>query len=120
MAEFETEDHSGGSGGGGYVMADVNTEQAYEQVLFIFEGYTDTADAGRYSHLLSSPKKTNENYAEDDEDAVTRVRYRSNGTCRPYKVRIIAESDEEEKAFSLTVAVDMLGAAKVLEDEERR
>ena len=113
---------SGGSGGGAYVMADVNTAKHYEQVCFEFLGYTDTADAKRYSHLLSPSKSagvsSDEDYgATEDEDNVrtVSVRYKSNGTCRPYKVKVSGGGDN---AFSLTVAVDMLGAAKVEEDEK--
>jgi len=124
MAEFEVgHGDSGGAGsggGGGYVsMSDVNTEQAYKQVQFIFLGYTDTADAGRSSHLLSpTPSK---NAADDEGDAdgenarTMCVRYKSNGTVRPYRVKVAAEGDN---AFSLTVAVDMLGSARVEEDEK--
>ncbi|MCL2103805.1 MAG: prepilin-type N-terminal cleavage/methylation domain-containing protein [Kiritimatiellaeota bacterium] len=120
MAAFDAEPQDSGSGGGSYTMADVNTEQTYEQVQFVFEGYTDTADAGRFSHLLSPEKTTDplSDGTDEDEDSVrtVRVRYKSNGTCRPYKVKITTEGDD---AFSLTVAVDMLGVAKVLEDEEK-
>ena len=120
-AELET-DHGGGSGGGGsYTMADVNVDKDYEQIRFVFLGYTDTADAGRYSHLLSPSKNAGAGDEEEDEDGesvrVVRVRYKSNGTVRPYKIKVTSEGDN---AFSLTVRVDMLGAAKVEEDEEDR
>ena len=119
MAEFETA-HDDGSGGGGksYEMAEVNTEKTYEQIRFTFEGYTDTADAGRFSHLLSPPKSSapaDDDNANEDGARTVRVRYKSNGTCRPYRVKVSAEGDN---AFSLTVAIDMLGAAKVEEDEK--
>jgi len=124
MAEFEAATQGDTSGGGSsYAMAEVNTEQSYEQVRFKFLGYSDTADAGRYSHLLSSQKDTAStsdtgNGDEDQAGTVTRVRYRSNGTCRPYRVKVFADSaDGEDASFSLTVVVDMLGVAKVEEDE---
>jgi len=124
MAEFETTqgDTSSGGGGGSYVMADVNVDKDFEQVKFVFLGYTDTADAGRYSHLLTPSK--NAGAADDMQDSgdeervpAVSVRYKSNGTVRPYKVRVMGEGDD---AFSLTVVVDMLGSARVEEDEERR
>ena len=111
QAEFEAghDDTSGGKGHS-YSMADVNTEKSYEQVTFEFLGYTDTADAGRASYLLTPAKITG---VSSNEEAAASVRYKSNGTCRPYRVKVSAEGDN---AFSLTVAVDMLGAAKVEED----
>ena len=113
MAEL-TAEHGDDTGGGGYAMADVNTEQTYEQVRFIFLGYSDTADAGRYSSLPSS-STFSDDVNSTEESATVRVRYKSNGTCRPYSVKVTVEGED---AFSLTVNVDMLGAAKVVEDEE--
>ena len=119
IAEFATEQGDDSGGGRGYRMADVNTEQNYEQVRFTFLGYTDTADAGRYSHLLSPSGSTGSPGDEEDEDGesvrAAHVRYKSNGTVRPYKIKVSAEGDN---AFSLTVAVDMLGAARIEEDEK--
>ena len=119
MAEFESGHDDSSGGGSGYEMANVNTEQNYEQVRFKFLGYSDTADAGRFSHLLSPAKSSspvNDVGDTDEISATVRVRYKSNGTCRPYSVKVTVEGDD---AFSLTVMVDMLGAAKVVEDEER-
>jgi len=120
MAEIEAaHDDSSGGKGKAYSMADVNVDKEYEQVRFTFLGYTDTADAGRYSHLLSPAKDTVFGEAGEDGDSVRteRVRYKSNGTVRPYRVKVSGDGDN---AFSLTVRVDMLGSVKVEEDEERR
>ena len=122
LAEFATEhDNTSGGGSGAYTMADVNVDKSYAQVRFVFLGYTDTADAGRYSHLLTPSASTSavDDKEEGDEDSVrvVRVRYKSNGTVRPYRVQVKGEGDN---AFSLTVAVDMLGSAKVEEHEENR
>ncbi|MCL1919699.1 MAG: prepilin-type N-terminal cleavage/methylation domain-containing protein [Kiritimatiellaeota bacterium] len=121
MEEMEAEPSGtpDGGGGGSYAMAEVDTHKDYERVCFTFLGYTDTADAGRYSHLLSPPKNASAADDKEDEDEenarAARVRYKSNGTCRPYRVKVSAEGDN---AFSLTVAVDMLGSARVEEDAE--
>ena len=36
----------GGSGGASYVMADLAIDKKFEQVVFSFEGYTDSFDSG--------------------------------------------------------------------------
>lgn len=108
-----------GGGGASYVMADLEIEKKYEQVVFTFDGYTDSLSDG----LLEAGEK--ENTQEDDvasdaaeagEDAVQsfRVRYKSNGTCRPYRVNVAAGNDSP---YSVTVVIDMLGVAKVEEEE---
>jgi len=97
-------------GGAGYVMADLNIEKKYEQVVFRFEGYTDSLDDGR------TAKESDKEDAEGtDEVETVRIRYQSNGTCRPYKVRVAAAGDE---AWAMTVVIDVLGAAKVEEEDE--
>lgn len=100
-----------GGGGAGYVMADLNIEKKYEQVVFRFEGYTDSLDDGR---AAKEPDKEEDAEGTDEVETV-RIRYQSNGTCRPYKVRVAAAGDE---AWAMTVVIDVLGAAKVEEEEE--
>jgi len=99
------------SGGASYTMADVDAEKRYERVAFVFEGYTDTLDAANgLSRSLS---------ADDEDEAAdmqtVHVRYKSNGTCRPYRLRVSAG---EDSGLELTLVVDVLGAATVEEDEE--
>lgn len=106
------------SGGASYVMADLNIEKTYEQVVFRFEGYTDTMDDGRGRRGLSGRRAEadEEEEGKEGEDVrVFRVRYKSNGTCRPYTVRVEAEGNESS---AVRVVVDVLGAAKVEEEEE--
>jgi len=120
LAEFDTAHDASGGGGGPPSMADVNVDKVYEQIRFIFLGYTDTADAGRYSHLPASggASAIDDEEDEDGENVrVVRVRYQSNGRVRPYRVKVTGEGDD---AFALIVAVDMLGSVKVEEDEEDR
>ena len=97
-------------GGAGYVMADLNIEKKYEQVVFRFEGYTDSLDDGR-----TAKESDKEDTEGTDEVETVRIRYQSNGTCRPYKVRVAAAGDE---AWSMTVVIDVLGAARVEEEDE--
>ncbi|HNX33662.1 MAG TPA: type II secretion system protein [Kiritimatiellia bacterium] len=116
----ETPEAEGGSGGGGagYVMADLDIDKKYEQTSFVFDGYTDTLDGkhGRFSARPDDDEEASQGEGEGEEEVKTfRVRYKSNGTCRPYRVRVSASGDE---SFVLTVVVDVLGAAKIEEEEE--
>lgn len=121
-AEAETgnggTEQAGGSGGGaGYEMADLGLEKEYEQVAFVFEGYTDTVSegrGGRQSAFAGVLAEEEDAELGAEEVQTFRVRYKSNGTCRPYKVRVSAAGDE---SCAMTVAVDMLGAGMVEEDE---
>jgi prepilin-type N-terminal cleavage/methylation domain-containing protein len=111
-------EQAGGSGGGAaYEMADLGLEKGYEQVAFVFEGYTDTVSEGRGGRrpAFAGGLAEEEDAELGAEEVQTfRVRYKSNGTCRPYKVRVSAAGDE---SCAMTVAVDMLGAGMVEEDE---
>jgi len=104
----------GGSGGEGYVMADLELEREYEQVSFRFEGYTDTMDGMPELDATS----TDDSFSEDEEGQEIKsftIRYKSNGTCRPHRIRIVAGGDEMEYRI---VSVNMLGRATVeVEDE---
>jgi hypothetical protein len=54
--------------------------------------------------------------SSDDREAQTfRVRYKSNGTCRPYRLRVTAEGDEN---CAMTVVIDLLGSAKIETEDE--
>jgi prepilin-type N-terminal cleavage/methylation domain-containing protein len=106
---------AGAGGGAGYVMADLNLDKKYEQVEFVFEGYTDTIDEGRGGRHGASAQVQEDGREPGAEDVQTfRVRYKSNGTCRPYRLRVAAAGDE---SCAMTVKVDMLGAGMVEEDE---
>ena len=104
----------GGSGGEGYVMADLEIEKEYEQVTFRFEGYTDTIDGVAEPDESYSVSSFSEEGDEEDVKSFT-IHYKSNGTCRPHRIRIIAGEDEYEYRI---VDVNMLGAAKVVEEDE--
>ncbi|MDA3924517.1 MAG: prepilin-type N-terminal cleavage/methylation domain-containing protein [Kiritimatiellae bacterium] len=114
VKEGESESFSGG--GSTYVMAELNIEKEYKQITYRFEGYTDTIEGGNEAGNISSFGSFH-NEDDDDPEAPTsfRVHYKSNGTCRPYRVRVIAGGDES--TFKL-ISVNMLGAAKVEEEDE--
>lgn len=101
-------------GGAGYVMADLNIEKKFDQVVLRFEGYTDSLVDERTAAKDSADADKDEQDG-DEERSTVRIRYQSNGTCRPYKVQVFAEGDE---SWGMTVAVDVLGSAKVQEEEE--
>jgi len=84
--------------GEGDVTEAIRVEQTFAGVHVKFLEYTDEA-------LVSAAA------VEADEPESFRVRYRSNGTCRPYRVRI-----SDDTGTVLVLDVDMLGMA-VIEDE---
>lgn len=113
-AEAKSAEEAGQGGGASYVMADLAVEKKYEQVSFVFEGYTDTLDDDRKSRYSRAARGAEED--EEGEDVQTvRVRYKSNGTCRPYRVKVMAVGTE---SFAMTVVIDLLGAAKIEEEDE--
>jgi prepilin-type N-terminal cleavage/methylation domain-containing protein len=98
-------------GGSSYAMAELALAKTYDRVAFLFEGYTDTMDDGRRSP--SSPM-TEEEESEGDVQTF-RIRYKSNGTCRPYRVKVTADGDA---AYAVTVTIDVLGSAKIEDEDE--
>jgi prepilin-type N-terminal cleavage/methylation domain-containing protein len=84
----------------GDVTEAVRAEQTFEGVHVQFLGYTDEDLA------LSAG-------AESESPETFRIRYRSNGTCRPYRVRIADDS-----GTALVLEMDVLGGA-LIEGEER-
>lgn len=85
------------------------TEELYKGIVFVVE-YTDDADKQRGKSLLK-------NDSPPVEDVTDRVLYRSNGTCRPYRVTITTDQEEETDRSKLVVEVDMLGQGHVLGNE---
>ena len=79
------------------VAREIAIEQAYEGVHVRFLGYTDEVETTAAG--LSAEEVDAENF---------RVVFRSNGTCRPFRVRI---TDDEKMTIDLDV--DMLGMASV-------
>jgi len=81
------------------------TEETYKGIVFAVE-YTDDADKQREKSLLKKDSPVVENVTD-------RVLYRSNGTCRPYRVTISTDEEEESDRRKLVVEVDMLGQGQV-------
>lgn len=113
--EVSAKEGMGGAAGEGYVMADLEIEKEYEQISFRFEGYTDTIDGVAQPDEIYSAGSFSGSEDEDKEARSFAIRYQSNGSCRPHRVRIFAGGDELD--FRV-VDVNMLGAAKVLEEDE--
>ena len=95
------------------VAADVATAQTFadeinvkfenKDISFEFIGYTDNVDN---DDDASKPTETDENGHQPPFTLV----FRSNGTCRPFKVRALTEEGDY-----LDVTVDMIGKAKIEE-----
>lgn len=77
---------------------EIRTEFACEGIRFRFLGYHDSMDD-------AAPAEPG------DEAAECRIRFRSNGTCRPFGLRVLV--DEEEW---MELAFDVTGAGKVRDD----
>ena len=76
----------------------IRAEQTFDGVHVQFLEYTDQEPSSAAAADLGEPE-------------TFRVRYRSNGTCRPYRVRI-----SDDNGTALVLDVDMLGAT-VIEGE---
>ena len=112
VAESET---SASSKGGSYEMADLEIERSYDQITYRFEGYADTIDDGKGLDNRSPVGSFASDESDESEVTSFKIHYKSNGTCRPHRIRVIAGGDEGN--FNL-ISVNMLGRAKVLEEDE--
>ena len=72
-----------------------------KDITFEFLGFTDNVD-----NDTPKPTETDENGRQPPFTLV----FRSNGTCRPFKVRALTEEGDY-----LDVTVDMIGKAKIEE-----
>ncbi len=82
---------------------EIRAEFTCEGIGFRFLGYDDTlGDDAAGASGAGTP---------GDEASECRIRFRSNGICRPFGLRVLG--DEEEW---MDLAFDMTGAGKVLED----
>lgn len=80
------------------VAGEIATEKVFDDVHVQFLGYTDQAPDAPLG-------------ADNTEDF--NIHYRSNGTCRPYRLRF-----SDQAGTTIDMAVDMLGGA-VIEGDER-
>lgn len=76
---------------------EINSKFVSDNVGFSFLGYTDSIDK------ISSG---------DDETNSFAVVFRSNGTCRPFRLRVTSKDNDDD---FMTVSVDMLGVGKIEE-----
>lgn len=117
-AELEASESVGGVG---YSMADIATEQKNEQVKITFVGYEDVIDDGWHSRMRVA-FATEENSVTNELEEVSsqsQVLYRSNGTCRPYRVQISGDGEGTD-GYTLNIIIDRLGVAKIEEDEKEK
>jgi len=107
------------TGGAAYSMADVETQQKYEQVKITFGGYEDVIDDGWHSRIRIAFKAEDNAVTNEMEEvsSQTQILYRSNGTCRPYRVQISGDGEGSD-VYTLNIIIDRLGVAKIEEDEK--
>ncbi|MEI7947280.1 MAG: hypothetical protein WCJ02_11305, partial [bacterium] len=55
----------------------------------------------------------------EEVSSQTQVLYRSNGTCRPYRVQISGDGEGVD-VYTLNIIIDRLGVAKIEEDEKEK
>lgn len=84
---------------------ELRVEYRCEDVKFAFRGYADSA--GGLEEEAAAPASAP---AGERREAI--ILYRSNGTCRPFRLRVLR--DEEEW---LDIDFDVTGAGKVVRDE---
>jgi type II secretion system protein H len=116
-AELEAEEDQGGIG---YSMADIATTQKYDQIKITFVEYLDVIDDGWHARIrvaFAKEESSDSDEEEEEEVSQTQILYRSNGTCRPYRVQVSGDGDEGE-TYTLNITVDRLGVATIDEDEE--
>jgi type II secretion system protein H len=117
----EQDPQSSGEMGGGasYTLADLDFEKSYEGIAFQFLGFTDSFETTASDAELMQPIDPGTNAVDAASDTAYQavVRYNSNGTCRPYKIKITTDAGNDA-AFSMTVNVSPLGSARVEEDQE--
>lgn len=111
-------EESESTGGVAYSMADIETQQKYEQVKITFDGYEDVIDDGWHSRMRIAFKTEDSTVTNEWEEvsSQTQILYRSNGTCRPYRVQISGDGEGSD-VYTLNIIIDRLGVAKIEEDE---
>jgi hypothetical protein len=77
----------------------IHVEHRFDRVVVRFLGYTDSEVGLADVPNVATP-------AEGDEPV--RIRFRSNGTCRPHRYRL-----EDASGAALEIQIDILGAAKI-------
>lgn len=104
--------------GKAYVMADLEAEKSYAQVLFdVTLDDFDVDESESASKGLFEEQDSEKGLEAGEEVKVVktaRILYESNGRCLPFRVVVRAAGDDVSTA--LTVAVDRFGVARVLEE----
>lgn len=73
-----------------------------------FLGYSDRVERARFRELHTS--------GDGETNGVFRIRYRTNGTCRPYRIAVGLEGEESRAV----VTVDSVGTPRVLRENMER
>ena len=87
----------------------IDISRKAEGVKFWFDGYRDVVESrSAYSKILYEDSSV-------AEGGDITIRYRANGTVRPYRVTVVNEDDENDKMF---VTVNSVGTAKITDEED--
>lgn len=87
----------------------IDMKREVKGVKFVFEGYSDVVESrSAYSKIVYEGEM-------EREDGPVTLRYRANGTVRPYKITIISENDENDK---MQVIVNSVGTATIVDGED--
>ena len=81
---------------------DVHVKRGLENVKLVFGGFADRAD-GRHD--------------EEEDGGIVRIRYRANGSCRPYRIFVRGERAGEGDGF--IVDVDGIGVPRITQEKQR-
>ena len=85
---------------------EIQTKFQCDGVSFRFLGYTDSVDA-------DAPADATPGMSDEKETPPTRVVFRSNGTCRPFRVRVFRDEDDY-----MDVSISITGSGKIDSHEE--
>lgn len=78
---------------------EIDTEFESDDVTYSFLGFTDTIDEPPSQDI------------SDEEGEQIRITYRSNGTCRPFRVRVMNKDSSEDDYMD--VSIDIMGTGKI-------
>lgn len=106
------------SGGGSYIMAELEAEKSYVQVRFkvdLDEVYYEREELERKGLFVAQDlEKESAEMGLSEQLSRVKILYESNGRCLPYKVTVMAAGEGDQ--VSMVVTVDRFGVPKVKDE----